>query len=57
VKIRVVIEEVVVDAECGDTMAPGAGASDLVKACTEQALKLHASRKHAALHTEKKEGL
>lgn len=44
-KVRVVIEEVVVDAECGDTMAPGAGTADLVKACAEQALRLHRERK------------
>lgn len=40
-KVRVVIEEVVVDAECNDTRMPGVGAADLVKACAEEAVRLH----------------
>ena len=49
-KIRVVIEEVVVDVECDDVIHPAKGAAELVRECVEQAVKLHAVRQR------KKEG-
>ena len=42
--VRIVIEEVVVDAECEGTRLPVVAAEALVKACCEEALKLHAAR-------------
>lgn len=44
-KVRIVVEEVVVDAECPDTVAPGQGCAALVEACAKAALELHAARK------------
>ncbi len=43
-KVRVVIEEVVVDAECQDTQMPGVSAASLVTACATEALRLHEAR-------------
>lgn len=43
-KVRIVIEEVVVDAECGDTLQPAAALVEVVKACTEEAVRLHQER-------------
>ncbi len=47
-KVRVVIEEVIVDAECQDTLTPGVGAEALLQACTIKALELHKARKEDA---------
>ena len=44
-KFRIVIEEVVVDAECADTQYPCETAIKVINAAAEAALRLHAARK------------